>query len=151
MKANLDWIQGMQFRCENHGLITEIDATPEHGGDDAGPNPKELVLNAMMGCSAMDVVSILKKMRQVITTFKMDIDAVKTTHHPTHFKSALMTYDLTGELDGAKVIKAVDSSMTKYCGVNYMMSKSCKIEYRVLVNGNEIHRRFAEFEEPEAE
>lgn len=151
MKATLDWIQGMQFRCDNHGIITQLDAAPEHGGDDSAPNPKELVLNAMMGCTAMDVVSILKKMRQVIGTFKMNIEAQKTTHHPTHFSSALMTYELTGELDGDKVIKAVDSSMTKYCGVNYMMSKTCDIEYRVLLNGEEIHRTKADFEVPPAE
>ena len=86
MKANLSWNTQMQFTCENHGIKTTIDATQEHGGNEAGPTPKELVLNAMMGCTAMDVVSMLKKMRQEITAFKMEIEAEKTLEHPVHFK-----------------------------------------------------------------
>ena len=134
MKSNLTWVENMQFRCDTHGLITTIDAAKEHGGNDAGPNPKELVLNAMMGCTAMDVVAILKKMRQEITEFKMEIEAEKTTEHPIHFKSAELVYLLKGPIDPEKAIKAVDSSLTRYCGVNYMISKTCILTYRIVLN-----------------
>lgn len=151
MKANLNWIQGMQFECDNHGLKTMIDATAEHGGSDSAPNPKELVLNAMMGCTAMDVVAMLTKMRQQIETFHMDIEAQKTTHHPTHFKSAQINYVLKGNLEAAKVLKAVEASMTKYCGVNFMISQTCEISYKVTLNGEEIGAAPVNFITPPSE
>lgn len=143
--AQLSWIDGMHFECNNEGLVTSIDASVEHGGTRKGPNPKELILNAMMGCTAMDVVAILKKMRLEIKDFKMKIDAEKTEEHPVYFKTAMMVYDLKGELPTEKVIKAVDSSLTRYCGVNYMISKTCEINYKVLVNGEEIHSGVVHF------
>ncbi len=138
MKANLSWVQNMQFRCDNHGVKTLIDALPEHGGSGQAATPKELVLNAMMGCTAMDVLSILKKMRQEVLAFNMEIEAEKTSEHPVHFKSAEMIYDLQGSIDPEKAIKAVDSSLTKYCGVNYMISKTCKITFSIKLNGDII-------------
>jgi putative redox protein len=114
----------MKFECHNGEHQTLIDATPEHGGLSSAPTPKELVLNAMMGCTAMDVVAILTKMRQDISSFSMEINAEKTKEYPVHFKTAELVFDLKGQLDGEKVIKAVDSSLTKYCGVNYMISKT---------------------------
>lgn len=138
MKATINWKEGMAFECDNHGLRMMMDATPEFGGRDLGPNPKELVMNAMMGCTAMDVVAILKKMRQEIKDFRMENEVEKTAEHPIHFKTSVLTFDLTGNLEPEKVIKAIESSMTKYCGVNYMISFSCQISYRVLLNDKEI-------------
>jgi putative redox protein len=138
MNASLVWNSNMSFTCDNHGLKTEIDASKEHGGTEKGPNPKELVLNAMMGCTAMDVVSMLTKMRQEITEFKMDIEAVKTTVHPTHFKSAVLFFYLKGNILPEKAIQSVNASLTKYCGVNYMMSKTCEITYKLFLNDAEI-------------
>ena len=148
MKSNLTWVENMQFRCDTHGLITTIDAAKEHGGNDAGPNPKELVLNAMMGCTAMDVVAMLKKMRQEITEFKMEIEAEKTTEHPVHFKSAELVYFISGPVEPEKAIKAVESSLTKYCGVNYMISKTCAITFKILLNGSVIKLGPVNFIEP---
>ena len=148
MKSNLTWVENMQFRCDTHGLITTIDAAKEHGGNDAGPNPKELLLNAMMGCTAMDVVAMLKKMRQEITEFKMEIEAEKTTEYPVHFKSAELVYFISGPVDPEKVIKAVESSLTKYCGVNYMISKTCAITFKILLNGSVIKLGPVNFIEP---
>lgn len=150
MNAKLVWNGNMKFTSDNHGLISVMDAAKEHGGDDSGPNPKELVLNAMMGCTAMDVVAILKKMRQNIAEFKMEIEAEKTTVHPIHFESAVLIFLLKGELDPEKVIKAVDSSLTKYCGVNYMISKTCRISFRILLNDQIIKTGPVNFIQPEA-
>ncbi len=150
MNAKLVWNGNMKFTSDNHGLISVMDAAKEHGGDDSGPNPKELVLNAMMGCTAMDVVAILKKMRQNIAEFKMEIEAEKTTVHPIHFESAVLIFLLKGELDREKVIKAVDSSLTKYCGVNYMISKTCRISFRILLNDQIIKTGPVNFIQPEA-
>lgn len=146
MHAKLKWIKNMQFECDNNGHKVVLDAFKEHGGDDLGPSPKDILLDAMMGCTAMDTRSLLNKMRQNITTMEMEIDAVKTTEHPIHFKSAVIKFLLQGEGQNDKIIKAVDKSLTKYCGVNFMMSKTCDITYEVFLNGEKIHSAQAIFE-----
>lgn len=144
MKASLNWLENMRFSCDNHGLVSSMDASVDLGGGSA-PTPKELILNAMMGCTAMDVVSMLKKMRQEIHQFKMEIEAEKTTEHPTHFKTAQLIYFLEGVIDEEKAIKAVTASMEKYCGVNFMISKTCEISYKVILNNKEIKIGFTNF------
>lgn len=134
MKANLSWNQGMEFECQNRGLKSKIDSLVEFGGKDLAPTPKELLMNAMMGCTAMDVVSMLKKMRQELTSFNMEISVEKTTEHPIHFKTAELIYKLKGPIEREKAIKAVESSLTKYCGVNYIVSKTCSISYQLFLN-----------------
>jgi putative redox protein len=129
----------MEFECENHGLVSTIDATSDHGGNNKGPSPKELVLNAMMGCTAMDVVSILKKMRQKIKHFSMEIEAEKTLEYPVHFKSATLIYYVEGPIEPEKLIRAVDSSLSKYCGVNYMISRSCDMNFKIFLNSAKIN------------
>jgi putative redox protein len=151
MKAEMTWIKEMEFMSDNHGVKTLMDATPEHGGAQIGPTPKELILNAMMGCTAMDVVSMLKKMRQEISEFKMEIEAVKTTHYPTHFKSAELVYLIKGNIDPEKAIKAVDASLTKYCGVNYMISKTCQLTFKLVLNDHVIKTGPVQFIEPKPE
>jgi putative redox protein len=96
----------------------------------------------------MDVVVMLKKMRQDITEFKMEIEAEKTTEHPIHFKSAELVYLMSGPVEPEKVIKAVESSLTKYCGVNYMISKTCAITFKILLNGSVIKLGPVNFIEP---
>lgn len=151
MNASLTWVEGMKFRSDNHGLISTIDAALEHGGTDQGPTPKELVLNAMMGCTAMDVVAMLKKMRQEISEFKMDIEAEKTSIHPIHFKNAILIFKIGGDVDPEKAIKSVDASLSKYCGVNYMISKTCAISYKLFINGNLVKEAPVKFIEPASE
>jgi putative redox protein len=148
MNASMTWTQGMQFKCDNRGMNSVMDAMPDFGGVNAGPTPKELVLNAMMGCTAMDVVSMLKKMRQEITAFQMRIDVTKNSEHPVHFKAATLYFDLSGEVDKEKVMKSVTASLTKYCGVNYMISKTCQIQYEVRLNQEKIGSGQATFQDP---
>jgi len=130
----------MEFTTDNRGITNIIDATPEHGGSNKGPGPKELVLNAMMGCSAMDVIATLKKMRIRPNGFSMNVDAEKSEDYPIHFKKALLTFNFTGDIDPEKITKAIDLSLTKYCGVNYMISKTCDIKFKVILNHKEIHQ-----------
>jgi putative redox protein len=145
MKASLNWKNQMSFECLNRHHVSTIDVPVEQGGVDLGPTPKELVLNAMMGCTAMDVISILKKMRQLPTTFEMDIEVEKSTEHPIHFTRALLNFYVAGEVSPDKLIKACEASLTKYCGVNYMISKSCEINYVVMLNNTEIYKAKAKF------
>ncbi len=146
LNAEIQWQSEMHFECYNHSLISHMDATEDHGGHNLGATPKELLLNAIMGCTAMDVMALLKKMRQNALTFDMKAHAEKTQEHPTHFKTVNLEYHLSGDLEPEKVIKSVTLSMTKYCGVNYMISKTCPIFYKVFLNEKIILESQANFE-----
>lgn len=146
MKANLKWMQNMQFECSNRDLKSRIDASPEHGGEGQYPSPKELLLNAMMGCAGIDVLLTLKKMREHVEQFQIGIEAEQTAEFPIHFKSAQLLFDCSGPVDERKLQKAVVASMTKYCGVNFMISKSCHITYRIKLNGALIYQGKADYE-----
>lgn len=145
MNAEMNWKRDMLFECDNRGLRTLTDATPVHGGKGEAPTPKELVLNAMMGCTGMDVVAILNKMRQPFESLRLTIDTTMTGVHPVHFKTALITFFVTGLVQPEKLSKAVHSSLTKYCGVNYMISRSCEISYKIILNGTDIAAGKANF------
>lgn len=138
MEAKITWKNKMQFEADNRGMKTIIDAFSEFGGDNQGPTPKELLLNAIMGCSGMDVISILTKMRQVPTSFSIKALADKTKEPPTHFSRVNIRYDLTGEIEAEKALKAVTSSMTKYCGVSFMVAKRVPIFYEVYLNDQKV-------------
>ncbi len=148
LQSTMTWLNDMQFEGLASDHKTILDATPEHGGHNLGPTPKELLLQAMMGCTSMDVISILKKMRQPLTEFKMEARAVLTDALPVHFAEVKLIYIFRGELDPSKVIKAVTSSMSKYCGINYMISKVCPITIEIFVNNININTGLANFNIP---
>lgn len=142
----MTWIKGMEFQAENRGHMTKFDVSPEQGGADAGPTPKEVLLNAMCACSGMDIVSIAKKMRQEISSLKIEAKAEKTNTIPSYFASVHIRYYFEGkDLDREKTIRNVCLSMTKYCGVSYMVSKASPVTFDVTLNGQLIHEDKAEF------
>lgn len=146
MESKLIWNAGMNFTAENRTHKENFDVSREQGGDDSAPTPKEVLLNAMCACSGMDVVSIAKKMRLELSSFHMTAKAEKTKTIPSYFASVHMKYFLEGEdLDREKVIRLVALSMTKYCGVSYMVSKATPITYDITLNGKLIHEDKAEF------
>lgn len=146
MQSKLTWNQAMKFTAENRHHRENFDVSREQGGDDSAPTPKEALLNAMCACSGMDVVSIAKKMRLEISAFRMEANAEKTKTIPSYFASVHMKYYLEGtDLDREKVIRLVTLSMTKYCGVSYMVSKTTPITYDITLNGKLIHEDKAEF------
>ncbi len=146
MESKTTWIGGMQFKAENRGLISNFDVSEEQGGENFAPTPKEILLNAMCACSGMDVVSIAKKMRMELSSVSMEAKAEKTHTIPSFFASVHIKYFLEGkDLDREKVIRLVSLSMTKYCGVSYMVSKATPITYDITLNGKLIHQDKAEF------
>lgn len=151
LTAQLNWNSGMHFTGKSGQHQISLDATPEHGGENLGPTPKELLLHAMMGCTAMDVMSMLQKMKQVVKSFDMVSNAEKNKHYPIHFKLVQLQYFLKGDILPEKIIKAVDSSLTKYCGVNYMISKTAKIQFEIFLNDQIIHQGVASFVDPIAD
>jgi putative redox protein len=117
---------------DKHTVI--IDAQPEHGGNDEGPSPKKLLLSALAGCTGMDVVGILQKMRVEFSDFSIDVEAEMTEEHPKHYKSFHILYHLKGKnIDIEKVKKAVELSQERYCGVSYMFGKFAQITHHIEI------------------
>ena len=99
-----------------------------------GFGPKALLLAGLAGCSGIDVVDILEKMRVSFTGFEMDTTAEQTDEHPRVFKMIHINYKLkTAQENMEKVKKAVDLSLEKYCGVSAMLKKNSPITYDLVI------------------
>lgn len=130
-------------KADEHAVL--MDAKPPIG-ENAGFAPKQLLLAAISGCTAMDVAALLKKYKQPLESFQVEADADSTEgSHPIVFKEIRLTYRLAGQLDSAKVLEAVTLSQTKYCGVSAMVSKAVPISYSVEVNGQGVGTGHSEF------
>lgn len=104
-----------------------------------GESPKHLFLQSVAGCTGMDVVAILDKMRVPIPqVFRIEVEAPLTEEHPKVFTAFAMTYILEGETDPQKLIRAVELSQTKYCGISAMFRKIAPLSWRLILNGVEI-------------
>jgi putative redox protein len=126
--------QEMHFSGELDGHEIDLDADEEFGGMDKGPKPKGLILTALAGCTAMDVVSILRKKRIDLTYFSVEVEASLTETHPSIFKSFKIIYTFKGESVNQDVAKrAIDLSLDSYCGVALMVKKIGPIEYEIKI------------------
>lgn len=127
--ARMDYYSGMLFYSKTrsgHDLV--IDADPSVGGKDAGPRPKELMLYSLMGCTGMDVVSLLRKMQLIdkMESFRMETEYETSKEHPIVFTKIHLKYifKFNSEPPKEQVEKAVNLSQSKYCGVSAMMKKA---------------------------
>ena len=117
---------------DNHNII--IDAAPDVGGNEEGPRPKSFMMLALGGCTGMDVVSILKKMKVDFTYFNVKIDADVSDEHPKKFLSMKVIYEIkVNNIDYEKVERAVNLSIDKYCGVNANFKDSMRMEYEIKI------------------
>ena len=130
--------QDMAYDVALEGHTFAIDAEPEFGGHDLGPRPKGLVLSALAGCAAMDVVSILRKMRQPFTHVSVKAEADQTDTHPKVLVDFVVTVTVEGEVDPKKLWRAVSLSRDSYCGVAAMLRAHAPVGYRVFLNGEEV-------------
>ncbi|PJB11706.1 MAG: osmotically inducible protein OsmC [Flavobacteriales bacterium CG_4_9_14_3_um_filter_40_17] len=129
------WKENMAFESENPGGKFIIDASPEDGGEGSGFRPKALMLSALAGCSGLDVASMMKKMRLAVDDFVITVSAELTEEHPRYYNSVLVDYHFTGEsLDKAKLQKAIDLSVEKYCGVMEMFRRFAEVTVTVRFN-----------------
>jgi len=129
----------MAFDAALEGFTFGIDADPAVGGRGLGPKPKGLVLTALCGCTAMDVISILTKMRVPLTGFSVDASTELTDTHPKVFTAVTVNYRFTGEdLPLAKLQRAVSLSEESYCGVTAMLKKHTQVESAIWVNGERV-------------
>ncbi len=132
--VNVTWQNNMNFeaKIDNHKII--LDAGTESGGNDLGVRPKPLMLIALGGCTGMDIVSILKKMKVEFDYFNVIVEGDLTEEHPKHFKSMKVIYEIRGNMiDLSKVEKAVQLSMDKYCGVSAIYRKALELTYEIKI------------------
>lgn len=112
-----------------------IDGSPEIGGQGLGVRPMELVLMALGSCSSLDLLSILKKQRQEVLDFSVDVDAERTNQVPAVFSKIHMIFKLSGDLDAQKVDKAAELAVKKYCSVHDMLiAAGVEITYTIEIN-----------------
>jgi putative redox protein len=123
---------GMAFDTLVDGHTVTIDADPDFGGEDNGPKPKPLILLSLSGCTGMDVVSLMNKMRVEYADFEVKVDAELTDEHPKYYHKIHLTYSLKTKPEyHEKVKKAVNLSQERYCGVSYMLSKSSALTHEI--------------------
>jgi putative redox protein len=134
MKESVDvnWTGNMSFEAKIKDHTFAIDADPAVGGENKGPKPKPLMLVALAGCTGMDVVSMLKKMRVNYDNLNIKVEGELTEEHPKKYKNMKVIYEFKGEdLPMDKLQKAVDMSKDKYCGVSATLKDVVDISYEI--------------------
>jgi putative redox protein len=130
----VNWLENMAFEAEVNGHKIIIDAAEAVGGENRGPRPKPLMLVALAGCTGMDVVSILKKMRVEVDTFNVMVEGDLTEEHPKQFSQMRVIYEFKGkDLPMDKLEKAVNLSEERYCGVSAMYKKAIGITTEIRI------------------
>ncbi len=133
--VNISWKEKMAFDVEVAGHKLIIDADEKVGGENKGPQPKPFMLAALGGCTAMDVISILKKMRVDLDNFEVRVEGDLTEEHPKHYDKMKVIYEFTGKnLPKAKIEKAVNLSEERYCGVSASYRKAMELSSEIILN-----------------
>ena len=132
MKITANWVDALAFDASSDGHTVRMDTTLEGGSMDSGMSPKKMVLAGLCGCSGMDVVDILKKMKVDFKKVEVSAQAEQTDEHPKTFKYINLVYraDIAAE-DLHQLQRAVSLSMDKYCGVSAMLAKHCPINHTI--------------------
>lgn len=137
--AKVTWDDGMSFTTETDGFKQVIDSHPDFGGRGLGPKPKPFLLTALGGCTAMDVISMLNKMRVKYDSFNVNVEGSLSEEHPKYYNKIHIIYEVVGEdIPVDKIQKAVDLSEERYCGVSFMLRKAAEITNEIQINGKKI-------------
>ena len=133
MQVTLDYKGKMKMVATNdRGHALEMDTYEKSGGEDSAQTPKEAVLSGLAGCTAMDIVGILRKMRIDVDSMRIEVEADQTDDHPKVFKSIKMKYIFSKGADPEKVERAVKLSQYQYCGVSSMLKKTADLTYEII-------------------
>jgi len=135
MDAKVTWKGKMSFTgTADTGFTLPLDAEPAVGGDNDGFRPLELMAISLAGCTAMDVISILQKKRQEVTSFEVKVHAERTDEFPKVFTHLMVEYNVTGHnVDPAAVERSIELSSTKYCPAQAMLAKAVTIEHKYTI------------------
>lgn len=144
MKTRVEWTGGMEFCGNNEFNDTSVIidyADRSKGQVSRGTSPKQLFLQSIAGCTGIDVINILTRMRSVMPeSFVMEIDGKTAEIEPSVFTYILLTYHFKGAVDKKALLKAVTLSQEKYCSISIMIKRICDFEYIIFLNGEELYR-----------
>lgn len=135
MDASVVWKEDLAFTGRTgSGFSINLDADEDAGGKNSGSRPLELMALSLAGCTAMDVISILRKKRQAVTSFEVEVHADRAEEHPKVFTRASILYRVYGTaIDEAAVRRAIELSAERYCPAQGMLNRIIPIElnYRI--------------------
>ncbi|MDR6121385.1 putative redox protein [Bacillus sp. SLBN-46] len=132
MELTVKWDEKMAFSGTTpSGHEIKMDAAPEVGGENTGARPTELLLHAVAGCTGIDIISILHKMRLEPSSFQMDVKGERADDHPKKFTTINIHYALEGDLPEEKVVRAIQLSKDKYCSVSHSLSAEISASYSI--------------------
>jgi len=141
MKVTLDRVnEKFHFQVKNdRGYVVDLDKRKVQGGDDLGASPMELLLMGVAGCSGIDLIGILQKQRQEITSYKMEVEGERTEMGEAKpFTKIHATIFIEGEVKPKKALKAAQLSFEKYCSVSKTLEPTATVTYSVVVNGETV-------------
>jgi putative redox protein len=130
------WTGGLRFTYRSatgHDLVTDV--PEEKGGGDTAATPLELLLLGLIGCTGVDVTSILERMKQPLEGLEVAAEFERAADHPRVYTKIHLIYTLTGALDEAKVKRAIELSETKYCSASAMLGKTATITHEFHIQG----------------
>lgn len=135
MQAKVNWQENMAFTgTADSGFSIQLDAKKEVGGEGKGIIPMELMALSLAGCTAMDVISILRKKRQDVTDFEVRVDATRAETHPKVFTGAMVEYQVTGHgIDEKAVLRAIELTAGSYCPAQAMLGQVFPINLRYQI------------------
>lgn len=136
MKHVIDmaWTDKLAFEGDMDGHKVIVDAAEEVGGSDLGPRPKKLMLTALAGCTGVDVVMILKKMKVEYEALNIIVEGELTEDHPKYYNKMKIIYQFKGkDLPVAKLEKAIKLSEEKYCGVSAVYKHAMEMETEIRI------------------
>ncbi|MDP5082402.1 MAG: OsmC family protein [Winogradskyella sp.] len=133
-KITTHWKGNMVFESDNPRWPSiMMDASEEFGGTGKGMAPKAMMLSSLAGCSGLDVISTLDKMKEEIDDFKIEVSGELTTEHPKYYHTVRVDYHFYGSnLNKNKCKRAVNLSVDKYCGVMEMFRQFAKVETNII-------------------
>ena len=139
-KAQMTWLSGMALEgTAESGHRVVVDSSPDVGGENRGFRPTELTLISLMGCTGIDVLSILQKMRVTVEAFDMDADADRRETHPKIFEHVTANYRLTSpDCTPTQLERAVTLSAERYCTVSAMLEPPVAIRRVIYLNGERL-------------
>ena len=128
------WKENNIFSTDIDGHTVTIDLGENQGGQDKGPRPKKLLLASASGCTGLDVIAMLRKMRVDVKSFTISVDAELTDEHPKQYTSLKLLYEFEGEdLPENKIERAVKLSFENYCGVLAMYKSAVPVTYEIKI------------------
>jgi len=132
--------ENYHFQLQNErGHTVELDSRAEAGGNDLAPSPMELLLMGIAGCSAIDIISILKKQRQEIKNYHTEVEGIRVPIADAKpFKEINVTVLLEGDISPEKALRAAQLSFDKYCSVSKTLEPTATVNYKVKLNNIEL-------------